>query len=37
MKTLKIFGSIFKIGRFSMNPEALIPIDLSKKEIYMIR
>jgi hypothetical protein len=29
----KKFGSIFKIRRFSMDLEALIPIDLPRKEI----
>jgi hypothetical protein len=31
------FGSIFKIGSFSMDLEALIPIDLPKKAIYRRR
>jgi hypothetical protein len=34
MKTPKTFGSIFKIESFSMDIEALIPIDLPKKAIY---
>jgi hypothetical protein len=33
MKTPKTFGSIFKIERFSMDLEVLIPIDLPRKEI----
>jgi hypothetical protein len=37
MKTPKTFGSIFKIGSFSMDLEALIPIDLPNKAIYMRR
>jgi hypothetical protein len=37
MKTPKHFGSIFNIKRFSMDLEALIPIDIPKKEIYKRR
>jgi hypothetical protein len=37
MKTPKIIGSIFKIEIFSMELEALIPIDLPKKVIYRRR
>jgi hypothetical protein len=37
MKTPIFFGSIFKIGSFSMDLEALIPIDLPKKAIYRRR
>jgi hypothetical protein len=33
----KQFGSIFKIRRISMDLEALILIDLPKKEIYRRR
>jgi hypothetical protein len=33
----KKFGSIFKIRSFSMDLEALIPIDLPKKVIYRRR
>jgi hypothetical protein len=31
------FGSIFKIRSFSMNIEALIPIDIPKNDIYRRR
>jgi hypothetical protein len=37
MKTPNKFGSIFKNERFSMDIEALIPIDLPKKVIYRRR
>jgi hypothetical protein len=37
MKNPKTFGSIFKIGRFSMDLEAMIAIDLTKKDIYRRR
>jgi hypothetical protein len=37
MKTPKTFGSIFKIRRFSMDLEALIPIGIPKKVIYRRR
>jgi hypothetical protein len=37
MKTPKQFGSIFKIERFSMDLEDMIPIDFPKKAIYKRR
>ena len=37
MKTPNEFGSIFKKEIFSMDIEALIPIDLPKKVIYRRR
>jgi hypothetical protein len=37
MKNPKTFGSIFNVRSFSMDLEALIPIDLPNKAIYKRR